>query len=103
MSNGTADKVAQKVKSIVIDLGKDRDDDHVDIYVPKDFDESLISFKNFRDEDFYQIWHSSQADVPKGSNRVGFRNEAADELIAAIDVESLERDTGNTIVSGDLQ
>ena len=45
MSNGTADKVAQKVKSIVIDLGKDRDDDHVDTYVPKVFDESLISFK----------------------------------------------------------
>ena len=47
MSNGTADKVAQKVKSIVIDLGKDRDDDHVDTYAPtpKVFDESLISFK----------------------------------------------------------
>ena len=57
MSIGIADKVASKVESIVIDLGKDRDDDHVDIYVPKDFDESLISFKNFRDEDFYQIWN----------------------------------------------
>ncbi len=31
--------------------------------------------------DPYQIWHSSQADIPKGSNRVGFRNERADEII----------------------
>jgi ABC-type transport system substrate-binding protein len=31
--------------------------------------------------DLYQIWHSSQADVPKGSNRVGFRNKQADKLI----------------------
>ncbi|HEX2735304.1 MAG TPA: ABC transporter substrate-binding protein [Polyangiaceae bacterium] len=31
--------------------------------------------------DAYQIWHSSQADIPKGSNRVGFRNKEADKLI----------------------
>lgn len=31
--------------------------------------------------DLYQVWHSSQADVPKGSNRVGFRNKQADKLI----------------------
>ena len=31
--------------------------------------------------DPFQIWHSSQADVPKGSNRVGFRNKKADALI----------------------
>ena len=31
--------------------------------------------------DPYQIWHSSQANVPKGSNRVGFRNPKADALI----------------------
>ena len=31
--------------------------------------------------DPYQIWHSSQADVPKGSNRIGFRNDRADEII----------------------
>jgi ABC-type transport system substrate-binding protein len=33
------------------------------------------------DSDPYQIWHSSQADLPKGSNRVGFRNKKADALI----------------------
>ena len=31
--------------------------------------------------DPYQIWHSSQADVPRGSNRVGFRNDDADAVI----------------------
>ena len=36
--------------------------------------------------DPYQIWHSSQADVPKGSNRVGFRNERADEIIEQLRV-----------------
>jgi ABC-type transport system substrate-binding protein len=34
--------------------------------------------------DPYQIWHSSQADTPKGSNRVGFRNERADEIIETL-------------------
>jgi ABC-type transport system substrate-binding protein len=33
------------------------------------------------DPDPYQIWHSSQADVPKGSNRVGFRSKEADAII----------------------
>lgn len=33
------------------------------------------------DPDPFQLWHSSQADVPKGSNRVGFRNEEADRII----------------------
>ena len=31
--------------------------------------------------DLYQIWHSSQADIPRGSNRVGFRHDEADEII----------------------
>ncbi len=37
--------------------------------------------------DLYQIWHSSQADVPRGSNRVGFRNEEADVIIEALRTE----------------
>jgi ABC-type transport system substrate-binding protein len=38
------------------------------------------------DEDFYQIWHSSQADVPHGSNFVGFRNKEADAIIEKLRV-----------------
>jgi peptide/nickel transport system substrate-binding protein len=33
------------------------------------------------DTDPFQVWHSSQADTPKGSNRVGFRSKEADALI----------------------
>jgi peptide/nickel transport system substrate-binding protein len=38
------------------------------------------------DDDLYQIWHSSQADVPKGSNRVGFRSKEADGIIEKVRV-----------------
>lgn len=34
--------------------------------------------------DPYQLWHSTQADIPKGSNRVGFRNKRADEIIETL-------------------
>jgi ABC-type transport system substrate-binding protein len=33
------------------------------------------------ESDPYQVWHSSQADIPGGSNRVGFRNKEADKII----------------------
>jgi peptide/nickel transport system substrate-binding protein len=33
------------------------------------------------DIDLYQTWHSSSADVPRGSNMVGFRNPDADRII----------------------
>jgi peptide/nickel transport system substrate-binding protein len=36
--------------------------------------------------DPFQVWHSSQADTPKGSNRVGFRNKKADALIEELRV-----------------
>lgn len=34
--------------------------------------------------DLYQLWHSSQADLPNSSNRIGFRNEQADMLIERV-------------------
>ena len=36
------------------------------------------------DGDPYQIFHSSQADLPKSSNRVGFRNKKADKIIESL-------------------
>jgi peptide/nickel transport system substrate-binding protein len=36
--------------------------------------------------DPFQVWHSSQADAAKGSNRVGFRNKQADALIEELRV-----------------
>ena len=36
------------------------------------------------DTDIMQIWHSKEADKPKSSNRIGFRNERADEIAVAL-------------------
>jgi peptide/nickel transport system substrate-binding protein len=32
-------------------------------------------------QDLYQIWHSSQADVPESSNAIGYKNPELDKLI----------------------
>jgi ABC-type transport system substrate-binding protein len=50
----------------------------------KDFDGYTGGWGLVWDEDPYQIWHSSQADVPKGSNRIGFRNAEVDRLIETL-------------------
>ena len=47
----------------------------------KDFDAYSGGWVLGWDADPYQIWHSSQADVPAGSNRGGFRNAEADAII----------------------
>ncbi|MEQ8189948.1 MAG: ABC transporter substrate-binding protein [Candidatus Eremiobacterota bacterium] len=47
----------------------------------REFDAYTGSWTLPWEQDPYQIWHSSQADVPKSSNRVGFRNKEADKLI----------------------
>src|SRR5690606_10347477 len=47
----------------------------------RNFDSVLLGWALTWTVDPYQIWHSSQADVPKGSNSVGFRNKEADKLI----------------------
>ncbi len=47
----------------------------------KEFDAYTGAWVMPWDGDPYQLWHSSQADIPKGSNRVGFRNKAADRII----------------------
>ena len=52
----------------------------------RDFEAVTLAWAGSPDVHFRQIWHSSQADEPKSSNRVGFRNAEADALI-----EELER------------
>lgn len=47
----------------------------------KNFDAYTGGWGSPWESDPFQVWHSSQADVPKGSNRVGFRNKEADEII----------------------
>jgi peptide/nickel transport system substrate-binding protein len=52
----------------------------------KKFDAYVAGWTTGWSQDLYQIWHSSQADIPKGSNRVAFRNKAADEIIDTLRV-----------------
>ena len=47
----------------------------------KDFDAYTGGWVLGWESDPYQIWHSSQADEPQSSNRVGFRNAEADRII----------------------
>jgi ABC-type transport system substrate-binding protein len=47
----------------------------------KNFDAYTGGWGSPWESDPYQVWHSSQADIPKGSNRVGFRNKEADAVI----------------------
>lgn len=47
----------------------------------RQFDAVMQSWQTPWTTDPYQIWHSSQIDLPKGSNAVGFRNADADKLL----------------------
>jgi len=47
----------------------------------KQFDATAAGWAVGWESDPYQIWHSSQADEPKGSNRIGFRDPEVDQLI----------------------
>ena len=53
----------------------------------REFDAVTLAWVSGPPVDFRQIWHSSQADLPKGSNRVGFRNAEADKIIEALETE----------------
>ncbi len=57
----------------------------------REFDAVTLGWVSGPPVDFRQIWHSSQADLPKGSNRVGFRNADADRIIEALETEFDER------------
>ena len=52
----------------------------------REFDAFTGGWATGWDVDLFQIWHSSQADLPKGSNMVGFRNAEADEIIEKLRV-----------------
>jgi ABC-type transport system substrate-binding protein len=50
----------------------------------KDFDAFTGGWTMGWVTDPYQLWHSSQADAPEGSNYTGFRNKEADGLIEGL-------------------
>lgn len=50
----------------------------------KDFDAYTGGWLLSWETDLYQLWHSSQADLPNSSNRIGFRNPEADKIIEEV-------------------
>ncbi len=50
------------------------------VYEDKDFDAVTGGWQKGWDLDYYQTWHSSQAEVQSGSNHCGFKNARVDEL-----------------------
>lgn len=46
----------------------------------RDFDAYTGAWVVDWESDLYQLWHSSEADRPKSSNRIGFRNKDADRI-----------------------
>jgi ABC-type transport system substrate-binding protein len=51
-----------------------------------EFDATTLAWVGNPDVDFRQIWHSSEADQPKSSNRIGFKNAEADRIIEALEL-----------------
>lgn len=55
------------------------------IYEEKDFDAMMGGWSlGDLEPDFWQLWHSSTADLPRTSNHCGFRNQRVDELADAL-------------------
>lgn len=52
----------------------------VRIYEDKDFVATVGGWGQAWDKDFFQLWHSSQADVQGGSNHCGFKSPRVDRL-----------------------
>jgi peptide/nickel transport system substrate-binding protein len=50
------------------------------VYEDKDFDAVVGAWRMDWDIDYFQLWHSTQADVQGGSNHCGFKNPRVDEL-----------------------
>ena len=62
----------------------------------KEFDACILGWGSEWRGDPYQLWHSSQADVPDSSNFISFRNPEADKLIVQLRV-TMEHDQQDKI------
>jgi peptide/nickel transport system substrate-binding protein len=51
------------------------------------YDATVLGWSLGYEQDPYQLWHSSQADMKGSSNAVGFKNEEADGIIEAARTE----------------
>ena len=52
-----------------------------------DFDAYTGAWVANWENDWYQLWHSTEADRPKSSNRIYFKNKQADRLIEEMRLE----------------
>ncbi|MBA3684679.1 MAG: hypothetical protein H0W72_05495 [Planctomycetes bacterium] len=50
------------------------------IYEERDFDAVVGAWRTDFDIDYFQLWHSSEADKPESSNHCGFKNPRVDQL-----------------------
>jgi ABC-type transport system substrate-binding protein len=57
---------------------------HLQKVEDRDFDAVSLSWVPAWEADLMQIWHSQEADRPKSSNRIGFRNKDADRIAEAL-------------------
>lgn len=57
----------------------------------KDFDAAMLGWAMSWRQDPFQIWHSSQADVPESSNSIAYENPEVDKLIEELRV-TFDRD-----------
>ena len=69
-----------KALGIGLDLQTFEWKEMIRIYEDRDFDAVVGGWGMSFDIDYFQLWHSSQADVPSGSNHCGFKNPRVDEL-----------------------
>ena len=53
----------------------------------KSYDAVSLGWGTSWDSDQTQIWHSSQADVPRGSNHCSYKSEIVDKAIEALEIE----------------
>jgi len=52
----------------------------------QEFDAAMLGWATPWKQDPFQIWHSSQADLPDSSNHIGYRNPEVDKLIETLRV-----------------
>ncbi len=52
----------------------------------KEFDACILGWAMGWKDDPYQIWHSSQAEIPNSSNAIGYQNPEADKIIEELRV-----------------
>ena len=106
-NNPTADNMLLIYKNELRKLGIDLEPkpfewkEMMRVYEDKDFDAALGAWQMDWDIDYFQLWHSSQAEVQGGSNHCGFVNARVDEL--AIKLRETFETPARIVIAKELQ